>query len=227
MTTGVNHPIAQSALDAFQKGDFVAALREIEAWHQAEPTNTTCLNLMGVVQKELDRPDDALKSYDKAIATDPGDMYSYSHKGRLLSGMGRPEEAIEPLLHYLEHHPDSADDLDAVGSAMFALGRASEALTFYDRAIAANPLQAPFHSNRAAALYQLREFELAYESVLIALQRDPNFVDALRNASVMAAELGKAQDAKHHFRRFAQLSRDPNSVASVQATLRTLGIDTD
>ena len=227
MTTGVDHPIAQSALDAFQKGDFPAALRDIEAWHQAEPTNTTCLNLMGVVQKELNRPDDALASYDKAIAVDPSDMYSYSHKGRLLSGMGRHEEAIAPLLHYLEQHPDSADDLDAVGGAKLALGRKEEALSFFDRAIAANPLHAPFHSNRSAVLYQMREFQSAYDSIVIALQRDPNFVNGLQNASVMAAELDKAEEARQHFRRFTQLSRDQNAVASVKATLRKLGVDTD
>lgn len=227
MTTGVDHPHAQSALDAFQKGDHAAALRNIEAWHQAEPTNTTCLNLMGVVQKDLNRPDDALASYDKAIALDPSDLYSYSHKGRLLSGMGRPDEALEPLLHYLEHVPNSADDLDAVGGAMLALGRKEEALAFFDRAIAANPLNAPFHSNRAAALHQLGQFELAYESIVVALQRDPNFVDGLQNASVMAAELGNAEDAKQHFRRFTQLSRNPHAVASVKATLSKLGIVTD
>jgi len=227
MTTGVDHPIAQSALDAFQTGNFAAALRDIEAWHKAEPMNTTCLNLMGVVLKELNRPDDALNAYNKAIATDPSDMYSYSHKGRLLSGMGRPEEAIEPLLHYLEQHPDSADDLDAVGGALFALGRTAEALQFYDKAIAANPLNAHFHSNRAAALYQMREFELAYESINVALQRDPNFVDGLQNASVMAAELGKAEEAKRYFQRFTQLSRNQNSVASLRSSLHKQGINTD
>ena len=87
----------------------------------------------------LKRLDEALASYDKALALKPDYAKAFNNRGNALQDLKRLDEALASYDKALALKPDYAEALNNRGNALRELKRFDEALASYDRALAARP----------------------------------------------------------------------------------------
>ena len=97
-----------------------------------------------------------------------------------------------------------------------------EALTSFDRAIAARPDYAEAHSNRGAALRALKRYPEALASCQRALQIDPWCVDGYTNLGAIYIDLKSFNDALACYERALNLRQDVSGYVSQGAVLHEL-----
>ncbi len=100
----------------------------------------------------------------------------------------------------LEQYPNQPDALNLLGVITAQNGDLDQALTLFDKAIAAAPSLAVIPFNKGNALRdagRTDEAQTAYED---ALSRDPKFQDALLNLSVLLQESGQTKLALQHLK---------------------------
>jgi len=129
---------------------------------------------------KLGRLEEALASYDKAIAIrpDPGALYN---RGNTLQDLRRYEEALTSYDRALAIKPDYVQAHDNRGIVLYQLERYEEALASHDRALALNPSYVEAHTNRGNTLRAMGRHEEALTAFDKALAIQPDFVPALYN----------------------------------------------
>ena len=63
-----------------------------------------------------------------------------------------------------------------LGNAKYKVGKYQEAADAYGKAIEAEPKEATYYGNRAAALLMLKKYDEALEDCRLAIELDPSFV---------------------------------------------------
>src|SRR5690349_6264836 len=81
--------------------------------------------------------------------------------------------AEQRFQQYLGQHPESAEALSNLGAICARREQFREAVTFYDRALRADPKLTPVHFNMAIALGRLTEYAPAAEHLRIFLKSYP------------------------------------------------------
>ena len=86
----------------------------------------------------LDRGQEALDAYERAIQLDPQSPEAWNGRDQVLEGLGRSDEAIESLERAVELDPD-AFYFTVLGDALARLGRHEEALAALSQACELDP----------------------------------------------------------------------------------------
>ena len=89
--------------------------------------------------QKLGRSQDALASFDRALALKPDYAEALYNRGNALLALKRPEDALASYDRALTLKPDYAEALYNRGNALLALKRPEDALASYDRALALKP----------------------------------------------------------------------------------------
>src|SRR5262249_39121889 len=87
----------------------------------------------------LNRHQEALESYDRAVAIDPQNAQGHYNRANALRYLGRPEPALESYRRALEIDPGLVDDHYNLAGILHELKRFDEALHSYERAFEINP----------------------------------------------------------------------------------------
>ena len=66
---------------------------------------------MGQAHLRLNQDEDALASFDRAIACEPGFADAHGNRANVLADMGRLEEAVAAFDRALAVRPDNAEDI--------------------------------------------------------------------------------------------------------------------
>jgi len=138
--------------------------------------------------------DEALASYDRAIAIKPDYAKAHNNRGNALKELKRWDEALASYDRAIAIKPDYADAYSNRGNALNELKRLDEALASYDRAIAIKPDYADAYSNRGVALQELKRLDEALASYDRAIAIKPDDAEAYWNKSLallLAGEFGR------------------------------------
>ena len=84
-------------------------------------------------------PEEALASYDKALALKPDYAEALNNRGNALMTSSAPQEALASYDRALALKPDYAEAFNNRGNALKELKRPEEALASYDKALALKP----------------------------------------------------------------------------------------
>lgn len=169
--------------------------------------------LLGMALGGLGLNDEALASFDRAIALGPASADVLGCRADVLVQSGRLEEAAECYSLALDIEPDSLDNWCNRGVVLMDLGRHDDALESLARAVALAPDFAPAHYNRGIACAALGRHHQAVASFDAALALDPGFVDALNNRGESLRLLGRLNEAEESFAR--ALSIAPTHLAAL------------
>ncbi len=107
----------------------------------------------------LKRYDDALASYDRAIAFQPAHAGAHYNRGTTLHEMKRYDEAIAAYDRAIALQPHYPEAFSNRGATLWELKRHDEALASYDRAIAIQPDFPEAHWNAASLRLLTGDFE--------------------------------------------------------------------
>lgn len=191
----------QAAFAAYQRGENGEAERLARAVLGADPDNFDAHHVLAVVAAHDSRRDEAVASYDRALAIRPDDVQALSNRGVALNELGRYGEALMGLDRALALRPDFLPALSNRGNALRGLGRHDEALASYDRALSLSPDFPEALSNRGNALHEMRRYEEALASYERALAARPNYPEALSNRGLTLQQLGRFGEALASFDR--------------------------
>ena len=190
----------------------------------------------------LKRPQEALASFEAAIALDPGYAPAHTSRGIVLYDLGRFDEA---LASYDAAIAAAAEDANAHynrGNTLAALKRHEEALASFEAAIALRPDHIVALNNRGVSLTELKRHKDALASLDQAIAQEPRYVEAHNNRGIALndmkrfdealaafdAALARAPDfASAHYGRAVTLNEMKRAPDAVESYARALSLDPD
>ncbi len=102
-----------------------------------------------------DRPEDAIRLYDAALAADslPNDQRALMHidRGVARARLGQPRAALDDFNRAIQLVPEGATAYNNRGTVLLEVGATTEAIRDFDRALLLAPNYAAAFTNRAAA----------------------------------------------------------------------------
>jgi tetratricopeptide (TPR) repeat protein len=205
-----NHFRAQHLLGLIeaQRGNFTAAVQLIGQALKGYPEDGWAHLHIGYALLELKRYREALASFDRALAIEPGILEALNNRGIALLGLARHGEALASFDRALAIKPDFAEALSNRGNALLQLARHEEALASCDRALAIRPDYVDALNNRGLVLLALARHEEALASYGRALAIKPDYAGALNNRSNALAQLGRHEEAVKDFERLLTIDPD-------------------
>ena len=158
--------------------------------------------------QKLNRPDEALGCFDRAIAIKPDYLEALVNRSMVLAGLKRHDAALASLDKVVALRPNIGEAWNNRGAALFALGRLDEAVASYDRAVALKPDYAEAWKNRAIALLLLQRADDALSGFDKATTLAPRDTDtALRRADLLF-QLNRHRDAARAYETYLALKPD-------------------
>jgi tetratricopeptide (TPR) repeat protein len=183
------------AVSAYERGSFREADDLARAILSVKADCFDALHLMAVISTQQRRLDEALASYDRALALRPGHVEALCNRGAALHELQRFDEALASYNRALARQPHNAGALFNRGIALHELQRFDEALASYDRALALQPNYAEALYNRGITLHGLKRFDEALASYDRALALQPDQAGTLRNRGNTLHKLKRFDEA--------------------------------
>ena len=169
------------AVEEHRRGNLTAALELYTLVSNQVPDYAEGHSNRGVILQLMKRHEEALASYDRAIALRPGYANAHFNRGTVLKKLGRREEALASYDQALALAPDHAEAYNNRGVVLQEMKRYDEALASFEKAMALNPAHAEAHNNRGIVLASQGEMAEAEKMFLRASELKPGFADPLFN----------------------------------------------
>jgi Flp pilus assembly protein TadD/predicted Zn-dependent protease with MMP-like domain len=201
------------ASERHEAGDFQAALACAEEAVRADPRSVEAHEDRALALAELGRKDEARSAIDRALAIDPDDPHTLLAAADLLLNRlgGKDSVGTDDAATALEHARRGTAQLRrarskgdkrlrarlelVTGQALSDLGRAKEALTHLDAAIAAAPDDLTARYERGLALFELCRFTDAEHVLREVLLKDPADAFAHQQLGLTLEQLGDGKSA--------------------------------
>jgi predicted O-linked N-acetylglucosamine transferase (SPINDLY family) len=172
-----------------QQGRFAEAQEMIAGALKVSPRDAGALVNYGNVLNLLKRHDEAVASYDRALAIKP-DAETWNNRGYALQGGGRRIEALASFEKALALEPGNIPALYKRGVMLSELGRTDEALAAYDRVLAREPNHVEAVNNRGYLWW-------------LGKQRYAPAIADLERTLVLAPDLAYGRGAVLHLKMYA------------------------
>ncbi|WP_051347616.1 protein kinase domain-containing protein, partial [Dolichospermum circinale] len=127
---------------------------------------------------DLQKYEEAIASFDKAIAIQPNNPNFWNDRGNALGRLEKYKEAITSYDKAIAIQPNYYESWSKRGLALCYLQREEEAISSFDKAIAIQPDYTHAWFNRGNSLHELEKYEEAIASYdkAIAIEPDDNEV---------------------------------------------------
>ena len=178
-----------------QRGEHIAAIRQIDAALEIDPNLVAAHNNRGVALAALQRSEEAAESYARAIALRPDYVDALFNRGNALKDLGRLDAALASYDRVMVLAPGHALAWANRGAVLHALRRYEAAVASYDQAIELKPDSGEAFNNRAATLAALGRFREALASFDAAIRLKPDLADAFGNRGNVLRELHRLEEA--------------------------------
>ncbi|MGD9538131.1 MAG: tetratricopeptide repeat protein [Alphaproteobacteria bacterium] len=141
------------------------------------------------------RLDEALASFDAAIALAPALTGAYFNRGNLLDRLKRYDEAIASYEQAIARDPAFAAAYNHLGNTLRKRGRYQEALACHEKVIALRGDYPQAYTNRGNALQELGRFDQALASFDKAIALEPGYARAFYNRGNLLSLWGRHDEA--------------------------------
>ncbi|WP_161554922.1 tetratricopeptide repeat protein [Ereboglobus luteus] len=181
---------------------------------ELDPNFAQAYNNYGYALSKLDRYQEALAYYDKALGfREHGFEVTLANRGYSLFCLGRLDEAAADFIAALKIRPDYETALSNYGNVLCSLGRYDEALAMLDKAVDIDPKFASAWNNRGNVFSTLgTDTNEALRCYKLAAELDPKLWAAVDNVARYLLALGRPGEAVPYFE--ASLPISPDAGAS-------------
>ena len=190
VTHGSNALVSQqraAALMAHEQDDLKGAIRLLDDFSMSSPTNAVdVLRIKGQLYASVDRHEEALKFYDKAMRYRPDEDRIALSRAELLLRMDRLDEAVAAYADAVKRWPDNAMALNAYGYTLAdRTERFREAEKLIRRALKLEPESAAIIDSMGWVLFKLGRLDEA----LVELERAFDMMSSVEGADEVAAHI--------------------------------------
>jgi superkiller protein 3 len=188
-----------------------------------DPNNRFALVKKGLLLLDEKRYEEALESLNRALIVKPDDYDTLLNKKKALKELGRNEELIRTAdeLIFMKDRPEEWLDK---ALALRDLGNHTMAINAIDTALATDPNNFTFLSEKKKIQIVMRDYKNAIETCEIILSIDQNNKDALYDKALALQQLGDFREAVETYDRALEV--DPmdrkgwNSKGALQMRLK-------
>jgi tetratricopeptide (TPR) repeat protein len=192
-----------------QRSEHAAAAAILEELVATQPHQTIGWYKLGNAQRALNRTDEALASYQRAIDLDPRHGAALCNRGVVLMAVGRPSDALASFERALDADPADAIAMYNIALAQIALNARSRALDSLAKAIALNPDYFDVYLSRAWLYEEEKHFDAALADLNRACSLRPEISIAFLRRANALAKLRRWQEALRDYDTTLQL--DPRN----------------
>jgi tetratricopeptide (TPR) repeat protein len=178
-----------------------------------DPGHAQTLHLLGLLEHQRGRSDEAIEHIHMAIMRDGRDPAFHHNLGNILRALDRLAEAIGCYERALALAPASVDTLYNLGNTHQDLGQPERAAAYFERALRLNPEAVELHNNLGTALQDLGRLDKAIDCYRKALALRPDRVESLDNLGGALQAQGKLDEARASYEH--ALALRPNRVESL------------
>ena len=174
-----------------------AILQQLAQMAKQDPTYPVVAEYFncGKALSDLGRNEEAIASYDKALAINPDLHEAWYSRGYALYALRRKEEAIASYEKALAIKPDDDAAWNNRGNVLSDLGRKEEAIASYYKVVQMKPDDDAVWYNRGVVLSDLGRKEEAIVSYDKALKIKPDDHEAWYNLGNVLDDLGRKEEA--------------------------------
>ena len=182
--------IKNFSMDRF---DFV--FKEINKLLSDYPRSFKLWNILGAVNTQMNKIQDAMKCYQKTISLQPDYAEAHNNLGIVLQDQGKLKEAIGAYKRAIAIGPDFAEAYNNMGTALQDQGNLQEAMKSYNKAISIKPNYANAYNNMGTALKKQGNLDKAVVSYSKALVIKPDYAEAYNNLGIALKKQGNLVEA--------------------------------
>jgi superkiller protein 3 len=171
------------------------------------------------------QPAPAMTALQEAISVNPNQAVYRDTLGVVLLELGRPDMAIEHFQKAVEIDPIYADAYFHLGTALAEARKWDDAVAAYKKALSLPTLTIPESANQnlGLALYHLKRYQEAEQTLRFAISLDPKLQAAYYNLGLVFVAENRKEEAKAVFRQATQLAPDSPVGQAAQDRLKALG----
>lgn len=168
----------------------------LDAYQQAleHDYNSPFLHVrVGATQVKLGQPEQALKSFQRALAVEPSHQDALRWMAMLYTSQGRIEEAIHVYERLIEQEPTDRFVLSTLADLYVLQGKLTQAVELYERLIQEHGSSSQLHFNLGVLQGRLGHFQAAIQELSRATELAPESVE-IRVALGLTYELDNQLD---------------------------------
>ncbi|MFN4258996.1 MAG: tetratricopeptide repeat-containing sulfotransferase family protein [Gemmataceae bacterium] len=172
-------------LVAYQCGQPDKAIPHILAAVYLDTNNAAYHNSLGCCYQVLDRLQEAVACFRRALALQPELAEAMSNLGNALNNMGAAVEAEQHCRRALELRPDFPEAFNNLGGALARQGRVVEAAEIFRQALRLNPQFVSAQLNLGHVLQEQGLFTEARQAYEEVLRLEPHHAQAMSSLSLI------------------------------------------
>jgi FkbM family methyltransferase len=184
--------VASSLTEALTKGqelhragDFLQAEQLYRRVLQSAPTQAEAWFLLGGTCQALNRIEEAVSHFQKALELKPDFPDALNSLGIAFVQQRKVEEAVASFRQAARRKPDMHQAHSNLGNALKELGRLEEAIPCYREAVRLNPDFTDGHNNLGLALADLGQYDEALLHCEQAIRLRPDFAEPHQNRALI------------------------------------------
>lgn len=124
----------------------------------------------GIICGEMGQYEEAVRSFGVAIQLDPMNADLYVRRAKMSVALGKMEDALRDLNFAYELDPTAKRTLLYLGDVYQKAGNDEKALSFYDKAIAADAMYDDAYARKSTLLAQMNRFDEALVAIDLAIK---------------------------------------------------------
>ncbi len=201
----------------------VAGVRSVES---PLPDDATACNTRGNEWLMANRPADAIRAYDRAIALKPDYLDPCFNRGNALLRLQRNQEALASFDQAIALSPGLGLAHYNRGAVLQTLDRLPEAMESYRKVLAIDPANVQARFNLGCIYLQMKQFDETLECMDQVVERAPEIPEPHNNRGTALLRLGRYAEAVAAFSRALELNPQSaeayNNRGEAQLQLRNL-----
>ena len=195
-------------LKMFEDGYVESALEKISSLYLLFPDSDILNNNYGVILSKIDREDDAIIHFKKAIDLNNRYVSAYNNLGNLLSKKGNVEEALSLFKKAVKIDSSNEDILYSIALNLSSIQKYHESITYFNRIISLNNNNAEALNDLGTVYFTLGKNNQALDNFLKSVNINPNNAEAQCNVGLVLNLLNRNKEAIPYFE--AAISLSPN-----------------
>ena len=195
-------------IELYKKGHFLEALDSIKTLKKNYPNEPLIFNICGVCYARLEKLDEAITSYERAISIMPNYADAHNNLGNAFRRIGKLDAAINSLEKALTIKPNYSDAYYNLGSTFRALGQFDDAVQSYKKLITIMPEHYEAHFFLGTSFLKLTKFDLAINHFEKTLSIKPDYFEAHLNLAYVFKKIGRQNIAINHYKEALNINPD-------------------
>lgn len=184
---------ARSSAPAYSAEELEDQLEMLDDMVEANPKNITAWYRRGLALANLQRTEEALASFQKAVELKSNFWEVWHIMGILQYRLQRYQEALNSVDQALHVRPKNPELQYLKGNILNSLSQYDSAIALFDQVLAKEPRNVDALMDKGSALYFSQQYESAIAVLDQVLELDPQNANAYFNRACCYAKLGQIQ----------------------------------